>query len=208
MVNIIGRSDFGSRCEPPVLPAAAGGSGRSQLRRDQPRQACRADRAAVIPVQVLGELFNVLVRKAGKSRDETREALLGWRDAFPVIETSPEIMLSAGRSGNRSPIRNLGRRHPVGSVASELPFAAVRSPARGLHMGRRDRRQSVRLSTARPAEWCRPSSGRALRMAGESIGTSLPNPKGHPSYLTQLRITGTHGDARGHTSQTGPWQLI
>jgi predicted nucleic acid-binding protein len=51
--------------------------------------------ATVIPVQALGELFNVLVRKAGKSRAEAREALLSWRDTFPVIETSPAIMLAA-----------------------------------------------------------------------------------------------------------------
>lgn len=51
--------------------------------------------AAVIPVQVLGELFNVLVRKAGKSRADARDALLGWRDTFPVFETSPEVMLTA-----------------------------------------------------------------------------------------------------------------
>ena len=50
---------------------------------------------AVIPVQVLGELFNVLVRKAGKSRVDARDALLSWRDTFPVIETSPAIMLTA-----------------------------------------------------------------------------------------------------------------
>ena len=49
----------------------------------------------VIPVQVLGELFNVLVRKAGKSRSEAREILLSWRDAFPVIETSAEGMFGA-----------------------------------------------------------------------------------------------------------------
>jgi predicted nucleic acid-binding protein len=51
--------------------------------------------AAVIPVQVLGELFNVLVRKASRSRDEARQALLGWRDAFSVIETSAEVMQTA-----------------------------------------------------------------------------------------------------------------
>lgn len=51
--------------------------------------------AAVIPVQVLGELFNVLVRKAGKSRAKARDALMGWRDTFPVVETSPEIMQAA-----------------------------------------------------------------------------------------------------------------
>jgi predicted nucleic acid-binding protein len=49
----------------------------------------------IIPVQVLGELFNVLVRKAGTPRAKAREALLSWRDTFPVIETSPEIMLAA-----------------------------------------------------------------------------------------------------------------
>lgn len=49
----------------------------------------------VIPVQVLGELFSVLVRKAGKSHRHARDALLSWRDTFPVVETSPEIMLTA-----------------------------------------------------------------------------------------------------------------
>jgi predicted nucleic acid-binding protein len=51
--------------------------------------------AAVVPVQVLGELFNVLVRKGGKSRNDARDALLSWRDTFPVAETSPEVMLAA-----------------------------------------------------------------------------------------------------------------
>lgn len=51
--------------------------------------------AAVVPVQVLGELFNVLVRKGGKSRSDARSALLSWRDTFPVVETSPEVMLAA-----------------------------------------------------------------------------------------------------------------
>jgi predicted nucleic acid-binding protein len=51
--------------------------------------------AAVVPVQVLGELFNVLVRKGGKSRSNARDVLLSWRDTFPVVETSPEVMLAA-----------------------------------------------------------------------------------------------------------------
>jgi predicted nucleic acid-binding protein len=51
--------------------------------------------AVVVPVQVLGELFNVLVRKGGKSRSDARDALLSWRDTFPVVETSPEVMLAA-----------------------------------------------------------------------------------------------------------------
>jgi len=51
--------------------------------------------AGVVPVQVLGELFNVLVRKAGKSRIDARYALLSWRDTFSVVETSSEAMLAA-----------------------------------------------------------------------------------------------------------------
>jgi len=51
--------------------------------------------AAVVPVQVLGELFNVLVRKAGRSRAEARDALLGWRDGFAAVDTTPEAMLIA-----------------------------------------------------------------------------------------------------------------
>jgi predicted nucleic acid-binding protein len=60
-----------------------------ELVRDLPQEA------VVIPVQVLGELFNVLVRKAGRSSAEARDALLGWRDTFPIVETAPEVMLAA-----------------------------------------------------------------------------------------------------------------
>ncbi len=49
----------------------------------------------VVPTQALGELFNVLVRKAGCSRAEARDALLSWRDAFALAETSPEVMVLA-----------------------------------------------------------------------------------------------------------------
>jgi predicted nucleic acid-binding protein len=51
--------------------------------------------AAVIPVQVLGELYNVLVRKAGRSRAAARDTLLGWRDAFATAETTLQVMLTA-----------------------------------------------------------------------------------------------------------------
>ncbi|MDH6232142.1 putative nucleic acid-binding protein [Mesorhizobium soli] len=51
--------------------------------------------SAIIPVQVIGELFNVLVRKAGRTRGEAREALQGWRDAFPVADTTAEAMQAA-----------------------------------------------------------------------------------------------------------------
>ena len=51
--------------------------------------------ATIIPVQVLGELFSVLVRKAGRSRRDARNAILSWRDTFPVVETSAPIILMA-----------------------------------------------------------------------------------------------------------------
>jgi len=51
--------------------------------------------SVVLPVQVLGELFQVLVKKAGRSTAEARRAVLSWRNAFVLIETSPGVLLSA-----------------------------------------------------------------------------------------------------------------
>jgi len=49
----------------------------------------------LLPVQVLGELFNLLVRKTGRPASKARSAILSWRDAFPLIETSEAVILSA-----------------------------------------------------------------------------------------------------------------
>jgi predicted nucleic acid-binding protein len=51
--------------------------------------------STLVPVQILGELFNVLVRKAGRTPEKARSAILGWGDAFPLIETSSAVILSA-----------------------------------------------------------------------------------------------------------------
>jgi predicted nucleic acid-binding protein len=48
-----------------------------------------------LPVQTLGELFNLLVRKARRPPVKARKAILSWRDAFPLIETSAQVMLAA-----------------------------------------------------------------------------------------------------------------
>lgn len=48
-----------------------------------------------LPVQVLGELFNVLVRKAGRSRRDAGAAVLSWGDAFPLIDSSGDVLLAA-----------------------------------------------------------------------------------------------------------------
>jgi predicted nucleic acid-binding protein len=51
--------------------------------------------STVLPVQTLGELFNVLVRKAGRASADARAAILGWRDAFPVADTSSAVIVAA-----------------------------------------------------------------------------------------------------------------
>ncbi|HZW95143.1 MAG TPA: PIN domain-containing protein [Candidatus Eremiobacteraceae bacterium] len=48
-----------------------------------------------LPVQVLGELFHVLVRKAKRQPDRARAAILSWQDAFGLIETSPSVLMAA-----------------------------------------------------------------------------------------------------------------
>ncbi|HEV2687411.1 MAG TPA: PIN domain-containing protein [Bryobacteraceae bacterium] len=51
--------------------------------------------AIVLPVQTLGELFNVLVRKAKRRPARARAAVLSWRDAYPTVETSANVMVHA-----------------------------------------------------------------------------------------------------------------
>jgi predicted nucleic acid-binding protein len=48
-----------------------------------------------LPVQTLGELYQVLVRKAGRAPIKARQAILSWQDAFPLIETSSAVMMTA-----------------------------------------------------------------------------------------------------------------
>jgi predicted nucleic acid-binding protein len=51
--------------------------------------------AALLPVQMLGELFQLLVRKMSRPPAQARAAILGWRDAFPLIETSETVIVGA-----------------------------------------------------------------------------------------------------------------
>jgi predicted nucleic acid-binding protein len=48
-----------------------------------------------LPVQVLGELFNVLTRRASRPRDIARTIILSWRDTSSLIDTSAIVMLAA-----------------------------------------------------------------------------------------------------------------
>ncbi len=58
-----------------------------------------------LPVQVLGELFQVLVSKAKRTPQEAGAAILSWGDAFPLIETTAEALLAAS---------DLSRAHRLG----------------------------------------------------------------------------------------------
>jgi len=49
----------------------------------------------VVPAQTLGELFSVLVRKARWPAARAAAAVLSWGDTFPIVETSPDILLGA-----------------------------------------------------------------------------------------------------------------
>ena len=52
-------------------------------------------RVTILPVQVLAELFNVLVRRRHFSRVEARQRILTWQDAFRTAETSLQIVVAA-----------------------------------------------------------------------------------------------------------------
>ena len=47
-----------------------------------------------VPLQVLGELFDVLVTKARRDRPTARQRILVVRATFPVIVTTPRVMLA------------------------------------------------------------------------------------------------------------------
>lgn len=49
----------------------------------------------MLPVQTLGELFNVLTRKAGKAPRDARTRILEWRATFAIVDTSNEVMRAA-----------------------------------------------------------------------------------------------------------------
>jgi predicted nucleic acid-binding protein len=53
------------------------------------------DGSALLPMQTLGELFQLLVRKLQRTPAQARTAMLAWRDAFPLIETSEAVIVGA-----------------------------------------------------------------------------------------------------------------
>jgi predicted nucleic acid-binding protein len=49
----------------------------------------------VVPVQVVGELFNVMVRKAGWPRDRARESIAAWRATYDIVDSSAAVIFAA-----------------------------------------------------------------------------------------------------------------
>lgn len=52
-------------------------------------------KSTFVPAQALGELYNVLTRKAAWAGERARAAIVGWRDSFPVVPTTASAMMDA-----------------------------------------------------------------------------------------------------------------
>lgn len=106
-----------------VLAYAEGVNGSTMKKAALGLVARLAAETTFLPVQVLGELFAVLVRKAGRSPERARAAILTWQDAFPLIETSPAVMQAAA---------DLAVRHRLGIWDSVIFAAAAAAGCRVL----------------------------------------------------------------------------
>ncbi len=106
--------------------------------------------AALVPVQALGELYNVLVRKSGWAGDQARRAILTWRDAFPLVPTTETAIIAAA---------DLAADHKLGIWDSLIVATAAegscrlllpedRRPAGRVLVARRNRRQPLRRETS------------------------------------------------------------
>jgi predicted nucleic acid-binding protein len=51
--------------------------------------------SAFLPAQVLGELFNLLVRKDGKSPATARKIVSTWQNSYDLIDTSSDVLAMA-----------------------------------------------------------------------------------------------------------------
>jgi predicted nucleic acid-binding protein len=81
-----------------VLAYAAGVNGPERQRVALELLGKLSESETVVPVQALGELFRVLVREAKVSPRLARTTIIRYRDAYPLVETSPAVFLSATTS--------------------------------------------------------------------------------------------------------------
>lgn len=78
-----------------ILVYAEGVNGEPMQRRALSLLAKLDPAETIVPAQTLGELFNVLVKKARWERSAARESITSWKDIYPVAETSSEVISSA-----------------------------------------------------------------------------------------------------------------
>jgi predicted nucleic acid-binding protein len=89
------RTDVSVALDTNVLAYAEGVNGREKKTAALALLRALPAQSTLVPVQVLGELFAVLVRKAKRPRREAAAAVLTWGDAFPLIESSGDVLLAA-----------------------------------------------------------------------------------------------------------------
>jgi predicted nucleic acid-binding protein len=99
--------------------------------------------AVVLPAQALGELFNVLVRKAKRRPARTREAVLSRRDAYAVVDTSAAVNTQCNGSGVRSWPYDLGLGDAGRVGGGRVSFASVGRFRGGVYMAGSHRDQPV-----------------------------------------------------------------
>lgn len=78
-----------------ILAYAEGVNGAEQAARALAVLGRFPRREIAIPVQVLGELFNVLVRKAGREPRRARDTVLAWAEGGNILPTDPETLADA-----------------------------------------------------------------------------------------------------------------
>ena len=49
----------------------------------------------LVPVQALGELYNVLIRKAGRSAADARARIVAWSTGFATADTTRSALAAA-----------------------------------------------------------------------------------------------------------------
>lgn len=78
-----------------ILVYAEGVNGEAMARISRATLAALPAEGVVLPAQVLGELFAVLTRKAGRTARQARDAVMQWRDSYASVETSSAVLLAA-----------------------------------------------------------------------------------------------------------------
>ena len=78
-----------------ILVYAEGVNGEAMSGASQSVLAALPTQDVMLPAQVLGELFAVLTRKAGRTPVQARDAVMQWRDSYATIDTSSPVLLAA-----------------------------------------------------------------------------------------------------------------